>query len=137
MNSTTAMADARPSWLRTKNQLDHPLGDDLGAVRLGVAHREHDVEHLQGADDHVGGDHHDRREDARERDVAEDLPLGRAVDPGGLDDLVGDGLDGGRQHDHGEPGLHPDHDHHEEQVVPRLLVEPRDRLVARGPARSR
>ena len=42
----------------------------------------------------------------------------------------GIGLDGRRQDHHGEPGLHPDHDHHQEQVVPRLLLEPGDGLLA-------
>ena len=130
MNSTTAMAAPRPSLLLMKNQLDHAFGDDLGAVRLGVAHDEDDVEHLQRVDDHVGRHDDDRREDARDHDPAEHLELGRAVDAGGLDDLVGDRLDGGRQHDHGEPGLHPDHDHHQEEVVPRVLLQPIDRVLA-------
>ena len=132
-NSTTAMAAPRPSWLLMKNQSDHALGDDLGAVGLGVAHDEDDVEHLQGVDDHVGGHDDDRRQDARDHDPAEHLELGGAVDAGGLDDLVGDRLDGRRQHDHGEPGLHPDHDHHEQEVVPRLLLA----ATAPGPARAR
>ena len=40
----------------------------------------------------------------------EDLPLVRAVDAGRLQDLGGDALEAGRQHDHREAGPHPDPD---------------------------
>ena len=120
MNRITAIAAPRPSCPLRKNQSDHPLGDHHGPVRLGVAHHEDDVEDLHRVDHHVGGDHDDRRQDARDDDPPEDLELGCAVDAGRLDDLVGDRLDRRRQHDHREPGLHPDHDHHQQEVVPRL-----------------
>ena len=50
---------------------------------------------------------------------AEQLRTRRRRRAGGLDDLVRDRLDRRRQHHHGEAGLDPDHDHHEQEVVQR------------------
>jgi hypothetical protein len=41
-----------------------------------------------------------------------------AVEHGRLDRLLGDAAQRGRQDHHGEAGLDPDQDHHQEEVVP-------------------
>ena len=114
---------------------DHALGDHLGAVRLRVRRMTKTMSKtfselmtMYVVTTTIVG------QDGRHDDPAEHLHLGGAVDPGRLDDLVGDRLDRGRQHHHGEPGLHPDHDHHEEQVVPRLQLEPRHGVADPDPS---
>jgi hypothetical protein len=110
---------------------EHPLGHhDRAVVLRARGLDEHDVEDLHRVDHHVGRHHHDRRDDRGHDDPPEDLELGCAVDPGGLDDLVGDRLDRRGQDDHREAGLHPHHDHHQEEVVPRLELEPTDRVLS-------
>ena len=130
MKRITRLRCPGPRRCSDEEPLDHALGDDLGLVGLdpGPDH-EDDVEDLHGVDHHVGGHHHDRPGDAGHDDPTEHLQLGRPVDAGRLDDLVGDRLDGRRQHDHGEAHPDPDHDHHEQQVVPRLLLQPRRGLM--------
>ena len=62
--------------------------------------------------------------------LQEELTLGRAVEPGGLDDLRRDALDGRRQDDHREAGLEPDEDQDQRVGVDRLVLDPADRIEA-------
>ncbi len=54
--------------------------------------------------------------------------FGRTVDLGGLDQFVGNRLDGGREDDHGEAGLDPDEDDHQPEVVVRRLLDEQNRV---------
>ncbi len=53
-----------------------------------------------------------------------------AVDPGRLEQLGADALEAGRQDDHREAGQQPDADDDQEDVVPGLGDQPRDRVAA-------
>src|SRR5690606_18200818 len=109
--------------------LEHPVGDDVGTESASGGH-EDDVEDLEDDDENRRGDRDQRSADRGDDDPAEDLELGTSVDPGGLDQLVGDAFDGRGQDHHGEPGLEPDHHHDQDEGVDRRGLEERHRLEA-------
>ncbi|MBN9023497.1 MAG: FAD binding domain-containing protein [Rhizobiales bacterium] len=112
-----------------EHPVEHEVGEDLG-VPLAVGHGQHDVEHLEDGDGDGRPHHRDGPPDLRDHDVEEQLrPLG-AVDDRRLDGLVRNAAEGRREDDHGEAGLDPDQDHHQEEVVPERDGDPRLRLEA-------
>ena len=64
------------------------------------------------------------------RHRAEALPGVRAVELGRFEQLGGHALDGCREHDHRETGLHPDQHDDEREVVPRPVQQELLRLAA-------
>ena len=110
---------------------EDPVPDHVG-VEVAAGHDVDDVEDLQHEHD-LDDQHRDHgRPDRRHQHPEEDLPLGRPVDPGRLDDLLRHALDRGRQQDHREPGLEPEHDDHQQErvQVELVLLDPRDRVEA-------
>ena len=91
----------------------HLVGHDA-RVELAAGHRPDDVEDLEHGDRDRHEDDDHRGPDARQRHPPEHLPGVDAVQPGGLDDVGRDALDGGGEHHHREAGLDPDHDDDEE-----------------------
>ena len=94
-------------------------------VEAAARHDVDDVEDLEHDDGRRDGDHDQGAPDHGHGDPEELLALAGSVQAGGLGDLRGHALDGGRQDDHGEAGLEPDEDDDEGEradvVVGRLV----------------
>ena len=69
-------------------------------------------------------DHHDGRHDLRHLDLEKDLQRVRAIDDGGFDGFFRDAAQSGGEDHHGEPGLDPDQDDHQEEVVVKWKGQP-------------